>query len=234
MWGDGAMVKIVLAVVVVGGSVALFSRFGGKATDKIRRKVGYLFSKRSPPIGPLGGWVASAPKPETVKNGGTTFDEEFGEVAQSFEFLYEDSFSAVSTGASAEPSEIRSLLVEWEQKIRAKARPKVMSRWRELVKKHCKGSWVEACPACTERQQTLLLSEWMEILRALGLARGQDMSFVAEDESVHAYFLLDAGYEVGDRVIVVKPYWSLDGRCVERGRARIEPRSSNSGESMRI
>jgi hypothetical protein len=151
-----------------------------------------------------------------------TFAQEFGEIAAAFSFLYEETHQFVIGSKQLSGEDVCSLGVEWDQKINTNSKGSVAQVWKNLIKKHFSVDRFVGVHDCDVEAVRVLMREWREEMKSIGIERDDRDSFTAEDDTVHHRYILSDSYEIGDKIVVDSPCWTMGSHCIEKGRAHLE------------
>lgn len=117
--------------------------------------------------------------------------------------------------------QLTGVITEWEQKIKANSGGALSRAWNRLVKKYFGEEWFIDSAAKDTDLQKVFLDDWYEQLMDAGIRRDDSRKIVVEDYSIHNRYIISERYEVGNELIVEKPCWLINGKCIERGMASV-------------
>jgi hypothetical protein len=144
-------------------------------------------------------------------------EREFADRAEKFSGLYESLYEACV--ARRDPDECRSVLSEWEIRLKHGGGETLRGTWREVVRGTTGLQELGAEEVSSDEGVIMLGDAWLDLLRTWGVRRDERTMFVLEEDEERRY-RIGGVRRPGDPVEVELPCWTYEGEVIERGIAR--------------
>lgn len=200
----------VIKTVVIGGIIYVIY-FIERKFKIVRKSLEGFLDKKPQDV--------SSPKESKI----LSFQSDYNKIAADFESLYEELYSTITNSYyKYGKREINEIIDEWELKIKINSKGPVQKVWNNLAKQYFKKDWFANVVKAEPETQNAFLLDWYDILIKEGVKRDERKKIKVEDYSIHHYYIISSVYKIGDELVVERPCWLLNEKCIEKGIADIE------------